>query len=106
MKADLKEALQTKLEERPVGLIFDKMTPAKETGQIHAIIIPVPENPLSQSLLVPVCLEVPPVQEHSVAALAKLSKSVLNNAGVEDEQLEGIAVDGEYVRKEQAIGGA
>ena len=103
MKDDLKEALETKLEatkeKRPIGLLFDKMTPAKETGQIHAIIIPVPENPLSQPLLVPVCLEVPPVTEHSVPALAKLAMSVLKKFGVEDSQLEGIAVDGEYVKK-------
>ena len=75
------------------------MTPVKETGQIHAIIIPVPENPLSQPLLVPICLEVPTVTDHSVSGLAKLSKSVLNNVGAEDTQLEGIAVDGEYVKK-------
>ena len=103
MKDDLKEAMETKLEateeKRPVGLLFDKMTPAKETGQIHALIVPVPENPLSESFLVPVCLEVPPVTEHSIPALAKVAKSVLNSFGVEDRQLEGIAVDGEYVRK-------
>ena len=103
MKDDLKNAMETELEatkeRRPVGLLFDKMTPSKETGQIHALVIPVPENPLSQPLLVPVCLEVPPVTEHSVPALAKLAKSVLNGSGVDDKQLEGIAVDGEYVRK-------
>ena len=103
MKDDLKEALTTKLEatneKRPLGLIFDKMTPAKETGQIHAVVIPVPENPLSQPLLVPICLDVPTVTDHSISGLAKLSKSVLNNVGAEDTQLEGIAVDGEYVKK-------
>ena len=103
MKDDLRDAMESKLEatgeKRPVGLFFDKMTPSKETGQIHALIIPVPENPLSQPLLVPVCLEVPPVTEHSIPALAKMAKSVINSFGVEDKQLEGIAVDGEYVRK-------
>jgi hypothetical protein len=71
MKDDLKEALTTKLdatnEKRPMGLLFDKMTPAKETGQIHAIMIPVPENNLAQPLIVPVCLDVPTVKDHSIA---------------------------------------
>ena len=103
MKDDLKEALTTKLdatnEKRPMGLLFDKMTPAKETGQIHAIMIPVPENNLAQPLIVPVCLDVPTVKDHSIAGLAQLAISVLHNAGAEDKQLEGIAVDGEYVKK-------
>ena len=103
MKEDLKKALQTELEatgeKRPIGLTFDKMTPAKETGQVHALVIPVPENPLSQPLIVPVFLDLPPVQQHDIASLAKLSKSALEKFGVEDKQVEGIAVDGEYVKK-------
>ena len=97
---DIKEALAIKLdatkEKRPLGLLFDKMTPSKETGQIHAIVIPVPENSLSQPLIVPVCLDVPPVTDHDIEGLAKAE---LNKLGVEDSQLEGIAVDGEYVKK-------
>ena len=103
MRDDIKEAMGTKLEAtnelRPLGLLFDKMTPSKETGQIHAIIIPVPENQMSHPLLVPVCLDVPPVTDHSIPALAKLSKTVVNKFGANDKQIEGVAVDGEYVRK-------
>ena len=103
MKEDLKIALNDELEatgeKRPLGLTFDKMTPAKETGQVHAIIIPVPENQMSQPLLVPVFLDLPPVQHHDIASLAKLSKSTLKQFGVEDKQVEGVAVDGEYVKK-------
>ena len=39
------------------------------------------------------------VTDHSISGLAKLSKSVQNNVGVEDKQLESIAVDDEYVKK-------
>ena len=103
MREDLKTALKVELEatkeRRPVGLTFDKMTPAKETGQVQAIIIPVPENQLNKPLLVPVFLDLPPVQHHDIASLAKLAKSVLQKFGVEDKQVEGVAVDGDYVKK-------
>ena len=66
---------------------------------MHAIVVPVPENPLSQPLIVPVFLDLPPVQQHDIASLAKLSKSALDMFGVEDRQLEGVAVDGEHVKK-------
>ena len=103
MKEDIKEALAFNLDatkdKRPLGLLFDKMTPSKETGQIHAIVIPVPENSLSQPLIVPVCLDAPPVTDHSIEGLALLAKAELDKIGVEDSQLEGIAVDGEYVKK-------
>ena len=103
MRDDIKEAMGTKLEVtnelRPLGLLFDKMTPSKETGQIHAIIISVPENQMSHPLLVPVCPDVPPVTDHSITALAKLSKTVVNKFGANDKQIKGVAVDREYVRK-------
>ena len=103
MKEDMKNKLGASLEatghKRPVGMVMDKMTPSKRTGQIHALIVPVPENSLSQPLLVPLCLEVPAVTELDAVGLARLSKDVLNNAGAEDTQLEGIGVDGEYVKK-------
>ena len=104
MKDELKEALETKLdateEKRPLSLLFDKMTPAKETGQIHAIVIPVPENSLDQPLIVPVCLDAPTVTDHSIAGLARLAKSVLDGAGAEDKQLEGMVEMASMLRKE------
>ena len=43
MKADFKNALETKLEGtgqlRPLGFAMDKMTPNKQTGQVHAMIL-------------------------------------------------------------------
>ena len=85
MKVNIKTQLETKLnatqEKRPLGMVFDKMTPSKQTGQIHALVVPVPENPLSQPLLVPLCLEVPAVTEHDAAGLARLSKYILNKSG-------------------------
>ena len=77
MKVNIKTQLETKLdatqEKRPLGMVFALMTPSKQTVQIHALVVPVPENPLSQPLLVPLCLEVPAVTEHDVAGLARLS---------------------------------
>ena len=78
---------------------MDKMIPYKRTGQIHAIIIPVPENSLSQNLLVPLMLDVPIVKEYDAEGLAKMVKQILNEDGADDEQLEGIGWDGEYIKK-------
>ena len=52
MKAQMREEMNAKLDatdnKRPAGLMMDKMTPSKRTGQMHAVVIPVPENPLTQ----------------------------------------------------------
>ena len=102
MDVDLKQALSRKLDctnqRPPVGMVMDKMTPNKRTGEIHAIIIPVPSNPLSEVMLAPVMLEVPPVTHHDADGLAAMAKKVLNGAGVKDSQLEGVSWDGQYVR--------
>ena len=50
---------------RPVGMVADKITPNKRTGHIKALIIPIPENPLSKPLLDSVMLEMPPVIDHT-----------------------------------------
>ena len=105
MKEDLSCALQATLsgtnQKRPLGMVMDKMTQSKRTGQVHALILPVPENPISQPLLVPLMLDVPIVkgQEYDAIGLAKMAKKVLNDAGAEDEQLEGLGWDGEYIKK-------
>ena len=103
MKEDMQNKLGASLEatghKRPVGMVMDKMTPSKRTGQIHALIVPVPENPLSQPLLVPLCLEVPAVTELDAAGLARLSNDVLNKTGTEDIQPKGIGVDGKHAKK-------
>ena len=91
--------LDSTLQKRPAGLVMDKMTPNKRTGQIHAVIIPVPENPLTKDLIVPLMLEVPPVQNHSAEGLAMTAKKVFNSAGLSDDQLEGLGWDGEYIKK-------
>ena len=52
MKAQMKEQMEAKLDatdkKRPAGFMMDKMTPSKRTGQMHGVVIPVPENPLTQ----------------------------------------------------------
>ena len=48
----MKEQMEAKLDatdkKRPAGFMMDKMTPSKRTGQMHGVVIPVPENPLTQ----------------------------------------------------------
>ena len=52
MKARIKEKMGEKLDatgqKRPAGLLMDKMTPRKRTGQMHAVVVGIPENSLSQ----------------------------------------------------------
>ena len=83
---------------RPVGMVADKITPNKRTGHIIALIIPTPENPLSQPLLSPVMLELPPVIDHTADGLASQMLQIFRDAGVEDSQLEGVGVDGQYIK--------
>ena len=80
--------------------MMDKMTPNKRTGQMHAVVIPVPENPLSQDFLKPMMLEVPPVPNLSACGLACTAKEIFNDAGFLDDQLKGIGWDGEYIKKD------
>ena len=99
IKKNMEMELDATKKKRPAGLLMDKMTPNRRTGQIHAVVVPVPENPLSQNLLKAVMLEVPPVPNLSAEGLATTAKKVFNEAGLQDEQLEGIGWDGEYVKK-------
>ena len=103
MKADMRNSMNIKLDatkmKRPAGFVMDKMTPRKRTGQIHAVVVPVPENSLSKDLLVPMMLELPPPTDLSAEGLAETAKTVFNEAGFSDDQLEGIGWDGEYVKK-------
>ena len=83
---------------RPVGMVCDKITPNKRTGHITALILPVPENPLSQSFLCPVMLELPPVLDHTAEGLSSQMLNLFHSAGAEDSQLEGVGVDGQYIK--------
>ena len=55
LKDRIKESMNAELDatdrKRPAGLLMDKMTPMKRTGQMHAVVIPVVENPLAQVTL-------------------------------------------------------
>ena len=75
------------------------MTPNKTTGQITGAVIPVPENSLSQNFLFPVILALPTVQDHSAEGLTLNVKEIFNSYGLADDMLEGIGVDGEYIKK-------
>ena len=44
-------------------------------------------------------LDVPMVKEYDAFGLAKMAKKILNEIGADDELLEGIGWDGEYIEK-------
>ena len=52
MKDRLKASMNVKLDatdqKRSCGLLMDKMTPNRRTGQMHAAVVAVPENSLAQ----------------------------------------------------------
>ena len=102
MKEQLAENISKPLDatgmKRPVGMVSDKITPIKRIGHITALILPVTENPLTQSLLTPVMLELPAVLDHTAEGLASQMLDLFHDAGVEDSQLEGIGVDGQYIK--------
>ena len=61
------------------------------------MITPVPENPLAQSLLVPLMISSPPVKDHSASGLAAQIRSEYQKIGMEDSQVEGGGFDGQYI---------
>ena len=96
MKNNLDASLEASGQKRPDVMVMDKMTPSKRTGKVPALICPVPENHLSQPILVSLFLE---VTELDAAGLARLSNDVLNKTGTEDIQPKGIGVDGKHEKK-------
>ena len=99
IKRNMMKPLDATERRRPAGLMMDKMTPNRRTGQMHAVVIPVPENPLGQDFLKPMMLEVPSMPNLSANGLASTAKEIFNDAGFLDDQLEGLGWDGEYVKK-------
>ena len=91
METKLIESLNTKLDgtnmKRPVGIVADKITPNKRTGHIIGLVVPVPENHLSESFIVPVLLETPPVKDHTALGLTQQILHVVNEAGVNDHRV-------------------
>ena len=79
-------------------MVADKTITNKRTGHITALILPIPENPLSLPLLNPVMLELPPVIDHTADGLSTQMLDLMHDAGVEDSQLEGLSVDGQYIK--------
>ena len=94
----ISKPLDATQKKRPVGLVCDKITPNKRTGHIAALILPQPENPLSEPFLIPIMLEVPPVIDHTADGLSSQLLYLIHDAGVEDSQLEGMGVDGQYIK--------
>ena len=79
-------------------MVADKITPNKRTGHTTALILPIPENPLCQPFLNPVMLELPPVADHTAEGLSDQLLGLMRDAGVVDSQLEGVGVDGQYIK--------
>ena len=95
---EISKPLDATKKKRPVGFVADKITPNKRTGHIAALILPVPENPLPQPFLNPVMLDLPPVADHTAEGLSDQMLELMRGAGVADSQLEGVGVDGQYIK--------
>ena len=98
LKENISSILPNTEKARPVGIVADKITPNKRTGHILGLILPVPENPISEPFLVPIMLNLPPVKEHNAIALADQILQGVRAMGVSDDQIEGLGVDGQYVK--------
>ena len=61
------------------------------------LVVPVPENPISENFLTPLMLGSLVVKDHSAKGLAQGMLSCIREFGIEDNQLEGIGVDGQYI---------
>ncbi len=83
---------------RPVALIADKITPNKRTGHIIDLVVPTPENAITKHLLTTIMLGSEVVKAHDAVGLAKSMLEELLSFGAVDDQLEGVAVDGQYVK--------
>ena len=57
----------------------------------------VPENSLTQSLLVPLMISSPKVKDHSASGLAAQIRLEYQKLGVEDSQVEGGGFEGQYI---------
>ena len=80
---NVSSVLESTNEKRPIGIVADKITPNKRTGHIIGLIVPTPENQMSESFLVPILLVTPPVKDHT----AKQVKVAVNESGVKDSQI-------------------
>ena len=60
--------------------------------------MPVPENSLAEAFLNPVMLELPPVVDHTAEGLSDQMLALMRDAGCHDSQLEGVGVDGQYIK--------
>ena len=98
IKINLDFPLESTGRRRPVALIADKITPNKRTGHIMGLIVPFPENPLSSDFLAPLMLGSSVVKEHDAIGLAASMLKELREYGATDSQLEGVAVDGQYIK--------
>ena len=56
-------------------------------------------NNIFQGILKPMMVEVPPVPVLSAAGLATIAMELFCDSGISDDQLEGVGLEGEYVKK-------
>eukprot|EP00794_Sanderia_malayensis_P004949 gene4949-5598_t len=98
IKINLDSPLESTGKKRPVALIADKITPNKRTGHIMGLVVPIPENSLSSDFLVSIMLGSSVVKEHDAIGLATSMLKEFREFGATDSQLEGVAVDGQYIK--------
>lgn len=77
----------------PIGIVSDKMTARRRTGQMHAAIL---FTPGMDSLMSPVSLGVTPVKKHDGEAIAEDIANVCKQYSIDNDQLAGFGFDGQY----------
>ena len=83
---------------RPVALIAVKITPTKRTGRIMGLVVATPENQFTKHFITSIMLGSEVVKAHDATGLARSMLEQLRTFGAVDHQLEGVAVNGQYVK--------
>lgn len=93
----IKEYLSTPLEATrarpPVGIVADKLTTRRRTGQMYACLL---FTPGMENLVSPVSLGVTSVKKHNGDAIAQDVADICHDYSINSDQLAGFGFDGQY----------
>ena len=93
VKAYMKQPLQATLCIPPVGIVADKVTTKRRTGQLFGAVLFTPSMP---DLLTPVSLGITPVKKHDGESIANEICKVCDTYDINNDQIAGWGFDGQY----------
>ena len=91
----LKEPLPATLDIPPIGIVADKVTTKRRTGQLYGGVIFTPNMP---SLLTPISLGISPVKHHDGRSIAEDICNATNSYNIQPSQIAGYGFDGQYFK--------